>query len=141
MDPDPAIFVIDLQDANKKLLKVHLHHFSKIKSPKEVTKQSESRFFLLFLLDRRIRIRSQSRIRIHTSDSWIRIREAQNMWILWIRIRIRIRNTGCGMWRFLSWKRGKEVIKIPRYFVVLIVLNLCRDKEKESKNNQNPANL
>jgi hypothetical protein len=54
MDPDadldPAIFVIDLQDANKKLifnkkifclllLKVHLHHFSKIKSPKEVTKQ------------------------------------------------------------------------------------------------------
>ena len=43
MDPDPAIFVIDLQDANKKLfkkkvfllimylLKVHLHHFSRIK--------------------------------------------------------------------------------------------------------------
>jgi hypothetical protein len=49
MDPDPAIFVIDLQDANKKiiiksfpayyLLKVDLHHISKIKSPKEVTKQ------------------------------------------------------------------------------------------------------
>jgi hypothetical protein len=52
MDPDadPAIFVIDLQDANKKLilkksfstyyfLKAHLHHFSKIKSQKEVTKQ------------------------------------------------------------------------------------------------------
>jgi hypothetical protein len=51
MDPDqdPAVFVIDLQDANKKLislkkfssyhfLKVHLHHFAKIKSPKEVTK-------------------------------------------------------------------------------------------------------
>jgi hypothetical protein len=48
MDPDPdlAIFVIDLQDASKKLifniifsayyfLKVHLHHFSKIKSQKE----------------------------------------------------------------------------------------------------------
>jgi len=40
-DPDPAIFVIDLQDANKKLkkvfhfLKVHLHHSSKIKSQKE----------------------------------------------------------------------------------------------------------
>jgi hypothetical protein len=31
-DLDPAIFVIDLQDANKKLI-------SKIKSPKEVTKQ------------------------------------------------------------------------------------------------------
>jgi hypothetical protein len=49
-DPDPAIFVIDLQDANKKtnllkkvvfllLFKVHLHHFSEIKSQKEVTKQ------------------------------------------------------------------------------------------------------
>jgi hypothetical protein len=45
MDPDPAIFVIDLQDASKELintifsafyfLKVHLHHFSKIKSQKE----------------------------------------------------------------------------------------------------------
>ncbi len=41
-------FVLDLQDVNKKLffyfstyyfLKVHLHHFSNIKSPKEVTKQ------------------------------------------------------------------------------------------------------
>jgi hypothetical protein len=42
MDPDLAIFVIDLQDANNKLifvkkfsayyfLKAHLHHFSKIK--------------------------------------------------------------------------------------------------------------
>jgi hypothetical protein len=34
-DPDPAIFFTDLQD----FLKVHLHHFSKIKSHKEVTKQ------------------------------------------------------------------------------------------------------
>jgi hypothetical protein len=50
LDPDPAILVIELQNANKKLifkesfpayyfLKVHLHHFSKIKSQKEVTKQ------------------------------------------------------------------------------------------------------
>jgi hypothetical protein len=49
-DADPAIFVTDLQDANKKkkflnsfsafyFLKVHLHHFSKIKSQTEVTKQ------------------------------------------------------------------------------------------------------
>jgi hypothetical protein len=48
-DLDPAIFVIDLQDANKKLifkksfsvyyfLKAYLHHFSKTKSQKEVTK-------------------------------------------------------------------------------------------------------
>jgi hypothetical protein len=49
-DPDPAIFVIDLQDANKKLpyfllkffclllfvyICVHLHNFSKLKSQKE----------------------------------------------------------------------------------------------------------
>ncbi len=49
-DPDPAIFVSDLPDINKKkkkfskffcilLLKVHLHHFSKIKIHKEGTKQ------------------------------------------------------------------------------------------------------
>ena len=87
-DPNPAIFVIDLQDTNKKLiwkksfpayysLRVHLHHFSKIKSPKEVTKQQESRFFLLLLLDdRRIRIRS------HTSGS----ERHKNIWIRWIRI-------------------------------------------------------
>ncbi len=41
-------------------MKVDLHHFSKIKSAKEVTKQQESRFFLLCLLaDRRNRIRSR----------------------------------------------------------------------------------
>ncbi len=51
-DPDSAIFFIDLQDAKKKLFfskffcllrfkgtVVHLHHFSKIKSPKEITRQ------------------------------------------------------------------------------------------------------
>jgi hypothetical protein len=46
LDPDPAIFVIDLQDASKiqifntifsayYFLKLQLHHFSKIKSQKE----------------------------------------------------------------------------------------------------------
>jgi hypothetical protein len=46
VDLDPAIFVLDLQDANKKLfkkkiffLKVNLNNFSKIKSQKEVTEQ------------------------------------------------------------------------------------------------------
>jgi hypothetical protein len=44
-DPDPALFVSGLQDANKKdfyaysFLQVHSHHSSKIKSQKEVTKQ------------------------------------------------------------------------------------------------------
>ncbi len=53
-DPDPAIFVSDLQTSTKNyffpLLKVHIHHFSEIKSAKEVTKQEESVFLLLFLL-------------------------------------------------------------------------------------------
>jgi hypothetical protein len=65
MDPDPvsdpAIFVTDLQDANKKnsfssyyFVKVHLYHFSKTKSHKEVTKQyGRNQGFLLFLLDDR----------------------------------------------------------------------------------------
>ncbi len=54
-DADPAIFVIDLQDANKKLIflkNILLNTFegtftslSMIKSQKEVTKQQESRFF------------------------------------------------------------------------------------------------
>ncbi len=45
-DPDPIIFVIDLTKNFfftivflLLLFKVHLHHVSKIKSPKEVTKQ------------------------------------------------------------------------------------------------------
>jgi hypothetical protein len=53
------LFSIDLQDGNKKqicflwfsayfFLKVHLHHFSKIKSKKEVTKQQESRLLTIF---------------------------------------------------------------------------------------------
>jgi hypothetical protein len=46
MDPDPAVFVASRcqQKTNLKkisffLLKVHLHHFSKIKSQQEVAKQ------------------------------------------------------------------------------------------------------
>jgi hypothetical protein len=74
-DPDHAIFVIDLHNANKKLFLKSFFcrllfegtftSFLKIKSQNDVTKQQESGFFLLFLLDdRRILIR----IRIHTSD-------------------------------------------------------------------------
>ncbi len=56
---DPAIFVINLQDANKK------NFFCQ----KEVTKQLESRFCLLFLLrDRRIRIRIQEAQKTYGSD-------------------------------------------------------------------------
>jgi hypothetical protein len=78
-DADPAIFVIDIQDANKKLI-------LKIKSPKEVTKQYESWVFLLFLLDDR-RIRSRIRIHTSTSGSGSGAGRTKNMWI-------RIRNTG-----------------------------------------------
>jgi hypothetical protein len=58
MDPDPAILVIGLQDGNKKrifdkksfsayyFLKVHLHHFSKIKSPKRSHKTVGIKDFL-----------------------------------------------------------------------------------------------
>jgi hypothetical protein len=62
MDPDPAIFVIDLRDANKKLikkkfayyfLKVHLHQ--KVKKSHKIV---GIKVFLLFLHDdRRIQIR------------------------------------------------------------------------------------
>jgi hypothetical protein len=51
-DPDPAIFVIDLPKMPTKNFCILLFEgtwtsFSKIKSQKEVTKQWESRFFLL----------------------------------------------------------------------------------------------
>ncbi len=57
-NPDPSIFITDLQDANKKIIlktkffcillfKVLLHHFSKIKSQKEVTKGFSYYFCLM----------------------------------------------------------------------------------------------
>ena len=79
--PDPAFFVIDLQDANKKLiLKIFLliedtftSFFKDKKKSKRSHKTVESRFILLLLLnDRRIRIRS----RIGCIPR-LRIREAQ----------------------------------------------------------------
>ncbi len=73
-DPDPAIFVIDLQDADKKnnffktifsayyFLKVHLHHFSKIKDKKSHKIVGIKVFVTILHEDKRIWIR------IHTSD-------------------------------------------------------------------------
>jgi hypothetical protein len=94
MDPDPAIFVIDLQDANKKttvgfsdfyFLQVHLHHFSKIKSRKSNKTAGIKVFLFFFLLDDR-----SIQFRIHTSNgSASRSRRPKNIRI-W---RIRIRNT------------------------------------------------
>ncbi len=60
LDPDPAIFVIDLQDASKKqicytifsayFLKVHLHHFSKMKSQKESQNSKNQGFSYYFCM-------------------------------------------------------------------------------------------
>jgi hypothetical protein len=66
--PDPAIFAINLQDANKKLIFLKFlcrllfegtfTSFFKDKKSKRIHKAEESRFYLLFLLDdERIRIR------------------------------------------------------------------------------------
>jgi hypothetical protein len=57
-DPDPAIFVSDFQEVKLKFFstyyfwKVHLHHFSKIKSYRS-HKTEEIRFLFLFLLEYR----------------------------------------------------------------------------------------
>ncbi len=65
-------------------MKVHLHHFSKIKGKKS----HKSRFFLLFLHDdRRIRIRSRIQSIPLTSGSGSGSWRPKNMWIRWIRIR------------------------------------------------------
>ncbi len=56
------------------LVEVHLDHFLKIKSLKEVTNPLKSRVFLLFLLDDR---RTRSRTRSRNSDYWIPILEAR----------------------------------------------------------------
>jgi hypothetical protein len=74
-DPDPTFFIIDLQDANKKLIYKKFFcillfegTFTKDKKVKKKSQKSINQGFSFFLLnDRRIRIR------IHTSDWWIRI--------------------------------------------------------------------
>jgi hypothetical protein len=61
VDSDPAIFGIDIQDINRKVIFSYkffcllffegtFTSFSKIKSVKEVKKQEESKFFFLFCL-------------------------------------------------------------------------------------------
>jgi hypothetical protein len=67
-DPDPFIFIIDLQDANKKqilkkfsayyFLKVLLHHFLKVKKKSQNSRNQGFSYYFL-LNDRRIRIRIQ----------------------------------------------------------------------------------
>ncbi len=72
---------------------VHLHHSSKIKSHKEVTKQYKPRVFLLFLLDGG-RILSRIRSRIRYCNWRIRCGSGRPKNIrIWIRVLIRILNT------------------------------------------------
>jgi hypothetical protein len=89
MDPDPAIFVIDLQDASKKLifnttfssyyfLKVHLHHFSKIKSQKESQNSRNQGFSNYFCM----MIEGSGSIPLTSGSGSGR---PKNMWIRWIR--------------------------------------------------------
>ncbi len=62
LDLDPAIFVIYLQDANKKeilltkcsayyFLKVHLHHFSKIKSQKKAQRNQSFSYYVWKMIE------------------------------------------------------------------------------------------
>ncbi len=104
-DPDPAIFVIDLQDVSKKLifntifsayyfLKVHLHHFSKIKSQEESQNRRNQGFSYYFcmMIEGSGSGAGSGAGSIHlTSGSGSG--RPKNMWIRWIRIRLRIRNT------------------------------------------------
>jgi hypothetical protein len=93
MDPDPAIFVIDLQDASKKLMfqknfsayYLHLHHFSKIKSQKEsqnIRNQGFSGFSYYFCM--MIEGSGSGSIPL-TSGPGSGSRRPKNMWIRWIR--------------------------------------------------------
>ncbi len=103
VDPDPAIFVIDLQDASKKLifntifsayyfLKIHLHHFSKIKSQKESQNrgnQGFSYYFCMMIEGSGSGAGSVSGSIPLTSGFGSGSGRPKNMWIRWIRIRIR----------------------------------------------------
>ncbi len=104
MDPDPATFFIDLQDASKKLifytvfsayyfLKLHLYHFSKIKSQKESQNsrnQGFSHYFCMMIegsgSGSGSRAGSGSGSKPLTSGSGSG--RPKNIWIRWIRIRI-----------------------------------------------------
>jgi hypothetical protein len=91
MDPDPTIFVIDLQDATIfsacYFLKVHLHYFSKIKSQKESQNsrtQGFSYYFCMMIEGSGSGSRAGSASIPLTSGSGSG--RPKNTWIRWIRI-------------------------------------------------------
>jgi hypothetical protein len=98
-DPDPAIFVIDCQDANKKqiclekifcyyFLKVHLHNFSKIK----VTSQSSRNRGFPYYFCLEIEGSGSGSIPL-TNGSGSESRSPKNIRIRWIRTRNTAMNT------------------------------------------------
>ncbi len=101
-DPDPALFVSDFQDANKKILfllscvflKKQLHHSSKIKSHKEVSRNQGFSHFLVCC--------GRIRIRICTNKLWI-----------WMRSR-KPKNIGYGLGTLPVTIFRKEVSLSPR---------------------------
>jgi hypothetical protein len=118
MDPDPAIFVIDLQHASKRIIfntifsayyffKVHLHHFSKIKGQKEsqnIRNQGFSYYFCMM-----IEGSGSSSIPLTSgSGSW----RPKSMRIRWILIRLRIRNTGFSIVQCTPWVSSHKTFKI-----------------------------
>ncbi len=128
-DPDPAFFVTDLQDANKKqflfkhffclryyFLKVHLHNFSKIKVQKELQKSRNQGFSYYFCMMTEGPGSGAGSGSIPLTDgAGSGSRRPKNMWIRRIRIRsrwirIRIWNTadreeGSGPGWEQSWMR------------------------------------
>jgi hypothetical protein len=98
-DPDPAIFVIDLQDASKKLifntifsayyfLKVHLHYLSKIKRKKESQNRRNQGFSYYFCMRMEGSGAGSGAVSIPlTSGSGSG--RPKNIWIRWIQIRLR----------------------------------------------------
>jgi hypothetical protein len=118
-DSDPAIFVIDLQGANKKtnlkksfsayyFLNVHIHNISKIKSHKTVG----IKFFLLFLPDdRRIQSGSVPLTNGYVSGS----KRPKNIRIR--RIRIRIRNTGFYNTKVLFYESNEKRKVYPMFSI------------------------
>ncbi len=98
---DHPIFVIDLEEANKKtnvkksfsayyFLTVHLHHFSKIKSQKVVTHSRNQGFSYFFILMLEGSGAGSGSMPLTTGSG---SRRFKNIRIRRIRIRIRIRNT------------------------------------------------
>jgi hypothetical protein len=102
-DPDPSIYIIELQDANKKLILVKkffcillfegtfTSFFTGKKKSPNSTNQGFSYYFCLMIEGSGAGTGSGS-IPL-TNGSVAGSRRPKNMWIRWIRIRIRIRNT------------------------------------------------